>query len=146
MSHWVTVFRKKELLHWVTVFNKQNICHTESKQSKNVNICQKRSKMDRFWQFMTIFDRFSLNTVTQCDKHFFYLTQWPSVTFFSFFLNTLTQCDKHFFKHINLFLAVNLFSEKNCPFCYLSKTNFNIQEKLIETRRGRSRWWQTLHR
>ena len=34
-------------------------------------------------------------------------------------------------KHNDLFLAVNLFSEKIWTFGYLSKTNFNIEEKLV---------------
>ena len=60
---------------------------------------------------------FLLNTVTQCDK--------------LFFLNTATHCDKQFFIPNDLFLAVNLFLEKIRKFGYLSKINFNIEEKLV---------------
>ena len=62
------------------------------KRSKNCKNFRKRSKVDGFWLFFDSFWPvwlFFLNTVTQCDKHFF-------------LLNTVTQCDKLFFpKHSN---------------------------------------------
>ena len=38
-----------------------------------------------------------------------------------------------FFQPRDLFLAVNLFLEKIRKFGYLSKTNFNIEEKLVQS-------------
>ena len=72
-SHWVTVFKKKTcFLHWLTVF--------EKKWSKTIKYCKTRwSFFDRCWHLLTLFDSFFLNTVTQCDKHFFFIKHSDSV-------------------------------------------------------------------
>ena len=46
--------------------------------------------------FLTVFDRYFINTMTQCDNHFSLLNTVNQCDKL-FFFNTVTQCDKHFF-------------------------------------------------
>ena len=88
---------KKCFSHWVTVFKKKK---TEKNGQKTVKTVLKNCKKGPFFDsFLTVFDCFFLNTVTQCDNLFF-LKHSDSVwkTFF--------------FKHSDVFLVVNLFSQK----------------------------------
>ena len=138
MSHWVTVFKKrKSLSRWVTVFKKKNVCHTESlcltnKWSKTVKNCQKRVEngpfltgLDSFWSLLTVFFLKHSESVWQtffCIEHrdsvwltFFSLTQWLSVTIYFFTQLSFSSC--------------NFILEKIRKFGYLSKTNFNIEDR-----------------
>ena len=120
--------------HWVTVFKKRNVCHTEllclrkngKKCSKAVKSGQKLSVFDRFWQFLTVF---FLNTVTKCDKYFF-LKHSDSVWQTFFFLNTVTLCDKHVFKHSDLFLSGKFILRKNQKIWLPFKNKFEHRRKI----------------
>ena len=58
----------------------------------------------------------------------------------SFFLKHSDSVWQFFFNTVIFILAVNLFSEKIWKFCYLSKTNCNIEEKLVS---GSFKWFCT---
>ena len=112
--------RKKCLSHWVTVFKK--------KRSKTIKNHQKRSKTVRFWQFLTVFDSFFLNTVTQCDKQFFFKHSY-SVWQTFFLLNTVTQCDKHFCQNSVLVLSGKFIFRKNQKTCLPFKNKSQHRRK-----------------
>ena len=69
--------------HWVTVFNKKNVCHTDSlclrkNWSKTVKNCQKLSKMVKNGPFVTVFDSFRPFLTV-------FVRFWPFLTVFEIF-------------------------------------------------------------
>ena len=80
---------------------------------------------DQFWPFFLKHSDSVWQTFFSSIKHI------DSVWQFFSFLNTVTQCDKHFFRHSDISLAVNFFKETIWKFGYLSNINFNIEEKLV---------------
>ena len=89
--------------------------------------------MVRVWPFLTVFvgfwPFFFLITVTQCDKHFFFIKHSDSV-WQTFFLNTLTECAKHFLKNSDLFFSGKLILRKKLKIYLPLKNKFQHRRKI----------------
>ena len=120
LSYWVTVFKKNSLSHWVTMFKKKKclshwVTVFKNKIMKTVKKCQKQSKTDCFWPFLTVLivvDLFLLKRSESVWQTFFYWIQRLSVTNFVFF-NTVTQCDEHFFTQLSFSSCKFIFRKKS---------------------------------